>query len=155
VRGRGDRRAYRTAAGRASGGARYCERRRRDVHGRVAHVLTVDKRRLVQRLSGELDRHHLLILYERLGDILQQIGRSGDARAAYEHAVSQIPKHDRSGYARRHRKIGSTFDAQRHYEAALHSLDRADSMLGPQSTDPISEWWQEWMWLQQARLEVH
>ncbi len=94
-------------------------------------------------------------LYERLGDILRPIGRPGDARSAYEHALSRIPKHDRIWYARLHRKIGSTFDAQKHYEAALHGFDRAESTLGPQTTDPTSEWWQEWMRLQQARLGVY
>jgi DNA-binding SARP family transcriptional activator/ATP/maltotriose-dependent transcriptional regulator MalT len=104
-----------------------------------------------QRVSQEIAAR----LHERMGDVLALTGQLEQARNAYEHALALIPILQQIWQARLHCKIGNTWEAQRQNESALHAYTKAESILGQEPNESISEWWQQWIEIQKNRLQVY
>ncbi len=94
-------------------------------------------------------------LYEQMGDILALTNQPDEARNAYQCALAQAAPSDRVSQAQLSRKIAQTWETQRHFEDALHTYSRAEAILDQASAEASSEWWQEWIEIQNGRIFIH
>lgn len=93
-------------------------------------------------------------LHETYGDILLLTGHQAAARAAFQHALNQVPSAEPIRLARLRRKSGSAWKVQACYDEALDAYEIAEATLGQRSA-PSPEWWQEWAQIRLERIDVH
>jgi tetratricopeptide (TPR) repeat protein len=133
-----------------------------EVAGRIyAHeeALTALQRATTLLASPLHTRHGLswqvpTAIYERKGDILEMIGRHGEAEQAYQQARKAVPAQEALLHARQCRKIAATLDypphlaeADRAYREAAHLLEHAGQQEG-------QEWRDEWLQTHLGHLQV-
>jgi len=94
-------------------------------------------------------------LNERLGGRLMLTGFIDEARAAFQEALHQLPALDKTGHLRLETKIAYTWEAQHNYKKALETHDRAEALLGSVPTKPDLAWWQAWLDIQMARVQIY
>jgi len=94
-------------------------------------------------------------LHESLGDVLELTGQYDEARTAYQDALASLPAHDRIRQGRMHYKMGETWRYPRQFEKAMQAYNRAETALGRELAEASSEWWQQWVEIQLARINVH
>jgi DNA-binding SARP family transcriptional activator len=92
---------------------------------------------------------------ESLGDILTLTGEFAAARDAYQNTLIQVSEQDRIRRAGLQRKIAKTWELQYHYEEALRIYSEAENALGEQPTTSVKDWWQEWIELQDKKLDLY
>jgi predicted ATPase len=92
---------------------------------------------------------------EGLGDVLKLSGQHLEARAAYDRARAHLPEAERISRSRLHRKSGSSFSIQRHYEQTGQSLDLAEKKLGDETGASTAEWWQERVEIELERMHLY
>ena len=95
---------------------------------------------------------HAATLHEGLGDVLNVTGQSAGARSAYTDALALAPATDRIAQARLQRKIGKTWERERHHPEALRAYGLAQAMLGQQPAEAATDWWHEWVAIQIDRI---
>jgi DNA-binding SARP family transcriptional activator len=103
----------------------------------------------------EWQRTMILQLYEQIGDILALTNQHEEARHAYQCALAQAAPSDWVSQARLYRKIAQTWETQRRFEDALQIYSRAEAILDRDSADTTTEWWQEWIEIQNGRIFIH
>jgi tetratricopeptide (TPR) repeat protein len=103
----------------------------------------------------EWQRKMSVQLYEQMGDILALTNQPDEARNAYQCALAQAAPSDRVSQAHLSRKIAQTWETQRHFEEALQTYSRAEAILDQASAEASSEWWQEWIKIQNGRIFIH
>jgi predicted ATPase/DNA-binding SARP family transcriptional activator len=93
-------------------------------------------------------------IHECLGDVLEWTGEHDEARAAYQHALIDVPEGDRLWQSHLQRKVGNIWRLQSQYDDALQSYERAETGLkgGAESTPA---WWQEWVQIQLERMWLY
>lgn len=96
-------------------------------------------------------------LFEGLGDVLALVGRSDEARAAFESAITRASEHARVARARLHRKVAESHEAQHRHDDTLRACDEAERALGSPEEDGGSlpdEAWEERIQIQTQRIGV-
>ena len=91
-------------------------------------------------------------LHERLGDVLELIGRHDEARDAYRKALALVPEQDRIWQSRLYRKTGETWQNQAGFEDAARAYDLAESTLGQEQAGSKLDWRQAWIDVQIDRI---
>jgi eukaryotic-like serine/threonine-protein kinase len=113
---------------------------------------------LLETSSFATSRHwcsvHALLL-ERMGDILLLTVQYDIARSCYQRALTLFPCQEPISLARLHQKIAKTWEGERKYEDALRAYREAESRLGQRPAEAAQAWWQEWIAIQDGRMEVH
>ena len=94
-------------------------------------------------------------LHEEVGDVFYLTGQCEEARDAYRQALARLPAQERIWQARLLRKAAKTCETQRSYEEALHAYQMAENALGQQPAEVRPEWWQEWIEIQDGRIQVY
>ena len=105
--------------------------------------------------ASEAQLEKIAQLHQRVGDVLFLIGQYEEAKLVYERAISHIPNHDRIWLSRLHRDFGAIFVEQHRYEEALQAYSTAEVILRPDSGQSTPEEWQEWMRIQNPRIDIH
>jgi tetratricopeptide (TPR) repeat protein len=136
-----------------------------EVAGRIyanAEALTAFKRalELLRQMipteeKGEWKREMSAQCYERMGDILALTGEAQAARDAYHNALVQVPLQDHIRQAGIQRKTAKTVGTQQRYEEALHIYITAETVLGEEPHVSSLEWWQEWIEIQDGKMNVY
>lgn len=90
-------------------------------------------------------------LYEELGDVLALVGKFQEARAAYEHALSQGVSSEALWRAQVYRKISAVLIQEYQRQQALDALDLAEQALGLSPEEGLLTERQEWIQIQLAR----
>ncbi|HEX9131750.1 MAG TPA: AAA family ATPase [Ktedonobacteraceae bacterium] len=109
--------------------------------------LSESKREWCQEMAARCD--------ECIGDILTLTGEFEAARDAYQNALTQAPEQDRVRRAGLQRKIAKSWELQLHFEEALHAYSTAETALGQEPAASAVEWWQEWIELQDKKMDLH
>jgi DNA-binding SARP family transcriptional activator/tetratricopeptide (TPR) repeat protein len=87
------------------------------------------QRALALSTTCEMPDDGTAAMHERLGDLLQLVGRPAAAREAFGHMLDCLPAGDRVGQARAWRKHAQTWIAERRWPEADEALSRADARL--------------------------
>lgn len=93
-------------------------------------------------------------LNEGMGDVLTLMCKHGDARAAFDQALSFIADTNAVWRSRLFRKIGFSHDLQRHYKETSEAFDAAEEQLGAEESGRQAEWWEEKMQIQLERMHL-
>jgi tetratricopeptide (TPR) repeat protein len=109
-------------------------------------------------------------LREHIADLHELLARNDEARAGFDHCLTEVPAGRLAWRARLHRKRARTFEAQhrhaealRAYEAAMHELGDAPPSSpgaaacagGPEHPPGVEAWWFEWVQAHTDRAWVH
>ena len=93
-------------------------------------------------------------LHECLGDVLELMGRHGEARASYEAALASGG--DAVISATRRRKWALSFVIQRRFDDALKGYAAAESTLeAERSSSMPTSWWRVWLQIQLGRMWIY
>lgn len=109
--------------------------------------LSESKREWRQEMAARCD--------ECIGDILTLTGEFEAARDAYQNALTQAPEQDRVRRAGLQRKIAKSWELQLRFEEALHAYSTAETALGQEPAASAVEWWQEWIELQDKKMDLY
>jgi class 3 adenylate cyclase/tetratricopeptide (TPR) repeat protein len=82
-------------------------------------------------------------LHEKLGDVLELVGRHDGARETYQLGFKFLPGTDRVSRSRLYRKLGFSFSVHRRFEEAAGAFDKAETELGPETDQAGTIWWNE------------
>lgn len=93
--------------------------------------------------------------HESIGDILSVTGEAEAAKAAYQNALAFVPEQERIRRAALLRKISNVWYIQRDYEEALRTNHEAEAVMGATPIAPVEAWWQEWLELQDRKLDIY
>lgn len=133
-------------------------------------------RRAIALVEGPAGQLPVVMLYERLGDLLHGMSQYDEARTVFTLALSYVAVMDAVECARCHRKIGNTWREQYNYANALQfyiaataALEQAEAHTPYRATLPhlpadhprliqvqavpkgAPAWWEEWL---QTQLEI-
>ncbi len=120
---------------------------RRVLHLLEQATLREDKREWRQVIAARCD--------ECIGDILTLTGEFEAARDTFQSALTRVPEQDRVRRAGLQRKIAKTWELQYHYEEALRAYSAAETALGLEPVASDVEWWQEWIELQDKKMDMY
>lgn len=93
-------------------------------------------------------------LHEKVGDLLELVGRHEEARAAHQNALGGVGD-DRLRMSRLYRKTAKTWESQREFEEALRTYDRAEASLGSETSGFGRGEWEEWLEIRLERIWAH
>jgi tetratricopeptide (TPR) repeat protein len=98
--------------------------------------------------EGEAEHKMAAELYEGMGDVLSLTGQHDEAWMAYQNALAHVPEDDPIWLARLTRQMGNAHASQYRLDEALQTYQRAEAALGPEPSQRVSEWQQEWLAIQ-------
>lgn len=100
-------------------------------------------------------REKLANLYEKLGSVLNLIGKADEAKQAFELALPLIAEADAISRARLYRRLGLAYNVTRQMEEMHAHYALALASLGAPPETPSSDWLYEWIELQLDRCWVY
>ncbi len=93
-------------------------------------------------------------VYERLGDILEMIGRHDEAEQSYQQASKPVPAQDTLLHARLCRKFAVTRDYPPHLAESSRAYQEAAQLLQQIENQETQEWRNEWIHAHLGHLQV-
>ena len=112
---------------------------------------------LLETHSAGLSRHdrqweEAASLYEHLGDVFERIGQHGEARQAYQQAMTCVPVQEGVWLARLHRKTAKTWNFPPNPAEVLRACREAERILEQVAVKSETKWQQEWIQTQIEQL---
>jgi serine/threonine protein kinase len=92
--------------------------------------------------------------YERIGDSVAISGEAERAEDAYQKALDQLPVEDHIKRAALQRKTAKTWAFKNQFEEALRIYALAEAALGNEPTASAPKWWQEWIEIQDGKMDA-
>jgi tetratricopeptide (TPR) repeat protein len=90
--------------------------------------------------------------HREMGHILSLTGRYAEARRSYDQALGMLSPGRRLRRARFQRHIATAWDEEGRHDRAAEAYRRAETTLGTTPSDPLVDWWQEWLEFQNRRM---
>ena len=92
--------------------------------------------------------------YESIGDIAAISGEAETARDVYQKALDQLSEEDHIKRATVQRKIARMWAFKNQFEDALRVYAQAEDALGNERAANAPEWWQEWLEIQDGKMDA-
>jgi DNA-binding SARP family transcriptional activator len=133
----------------------------KDLYANQEAVIQFQRALLVLERMEDARRHQhyqqgkVSSVLEQLGKLLERQGDHGQARQAFQTALSHLSLSDRIWESRLNHFIGDTYKSQGQYEDALRAYALSESCLSIDHSCTSQEYWQEWLEIQFSQIKLY